>query len=658
MNILSFYLSGRLIDIDIFLFSSSFFSQPEGAQPEQYETARMMELRRVYQRAISVPTQSLESLVTEYETFENSYDKKFARTLLAESTPKIFACKTAYKERETLNKALFEGVGFDVKVHKNGIAVGDPVHTSKAADCHLDAFRRFIAWEKTNPQKLEAIGIVSAAAKKMASDKPEEEPPRVRERIALAYEKCLLTCENYPEVWLEYSHWHESAGRAGDAAEILSRARTVLPGSIMLLLAAADLEESQQNFEGMKAVYESYMVSYEEKRKAENAATGEGAIVKMMDDDTSVVYAEYIRACRRTDSQASSRKAFLRARKAPGCSWLVYAAAALVEWRYDEADKPCRNVFELGLKTYMHIPAYVLTYTNHLISLGDVGNTRVVFERALSVEKPDVSIFDAFVKFEHEYGSFESFRAAEIRRSEFLEPDTASMSSGLSSRLTAAKLVANVFERHNFIPDVAPLRSESLSHYANLGVSSIQKHMAMSVASGKKEISRQKLPPPPKAPKGAPPPLSKAVSAEAPSASAPGYATPMPMTAPRAAPPSIGLSALPVVVAPALPETLRELFNKLPGPVAFAKMPAPRVDAVLDALKNSDLTIEGKAELLAQMQGKDTRTQSMGSKRTATQMMTSDMTAAGESSSFRIPTKDVFRERQSKMQKASAEEYQ
>ena len=32
---------------------------------------------------------------------------------------------------------------------------------------------------------------------------------------------------------------------------------------------------------------------------------------------------------------------------------------------YDEADKPCRNVFELGLKTYMDVPAYVLTYTNH-----------------------------------------------------------------------------------------------------------------------------------------------------------------------------------------------------------------------------------------------------------------------------------------------------
>jgi len=615
----------------------------------------------VYMRAISVPTQSLESLAKDYEAFENSYDKKFARTLLAESAPKLFACKSAYKEREKLNEQLFEGLGYDVKVYKNGIAIGDPVHTSKAADCHLDAFRRFIAWEKTNPQKLEGVGVVSALKK--TENKPEEDPPRVRERIALAYEKCLLTCENYPEVWLEYSNWHENAGRSGDAAEILMRARTVLPGSIMLVLAAADLEESQQNIEGMKAVYESYMTAYEEKRESEKLAEGEGsAIVKMMDDDTSVVYSEYIRACRRSDSQASSRKAFLRARKAPGCSWLVYATAALLEWRYDEADKPCRNVFELGLKSYMHVPSYVLTYTNHLISLGDVGNSRVVFERALSVERPDISIFDAFVKFEHEYGSYESFRDAENRRSEFLEP---SLSVLGSSRLTVAKLVQNVFERHNFLPDVAPLQSESLPHYAKLGVSSIQKFMALSIASGKKELSRAKLPPPPKAPKGAPPPPPKKTSVALASAAAgdDGARAEQPestnsvagTTAQRAAPPSIGLSALPVVVAPPLPETLRELFNKLPGPVAFAKMPAPRVDAVLDALKQSDLTNEGKAELLAKMQGKDSRPQSNGSKRTASQMLATDAMGSEPSVSFKQPTKDVFKERQSKMQKASAE---
>lgn len=615
----------------------------------------------MYMRAISVPTQSLESLAKDYEAFENSYDKKFARTLLAESAPKLFACKSAYKEREKLNEQLFEGLGYDVKVYKNGIAIGDPVHTSKAADCHLDAFRRFIAWEKTNPQKLEGVGVVSALKK--TENKPEEDPPRVRERIALAYEKCLLTCENYPEVWLEYSNWHENAGRSGDAAEILMRARTVLPGSIMLVLAAADLEESQQNIEGMKAVYESYMTAYEEKRESEKLAEGEGsAIVKMMDDDTSVVYSEYIRACRRSDSQASSRKAFLRARKAPGCSWLVYATAALLEWRYDEADKPCRNVFELGLKSYMHVPSYVLTYTNHLISLGDVGNSRVVFERALSVERPDISIFDAFVKFEHEYGSYESFRDAENRRSEFLEP---SLSVLGSSRLTVAKLVQNVFERHNFLPDVAPLQSESLPHYAKLGVSSIQKFMALSIASGKKELSRAKLPPPPKAPKGAPPPPPKKTSVALASAAAgdDGARAEQPestnsvagTTAQRAAPPSIGLSALPVVVAPPLPETLRELFNKLPGPVAFAKMPAPRVDAVLDALKQSDLTIEGKAELLAKMQGKDSRPQSNGSKRTASQMLATDAMGSEPSVSFKQPTKDVFKERQSKMQKASAE---
>ena len=84
-------------------------------------------------------------------------------------------------------------------------------------------------------------------------------------------------------------------------------------------------------------------------------------------------------------------------------------------------------------------------------------------------------------------------------------------------------------------------------------------------------------------------------------------------------------------------------------------MPAPRVDAVLDALKQSDLTIEGKAELLAKMQGKDSRPQSNGSKRTASQMLATDAMGSEPSVSFKQPTKDVFKERQSKMQKASAE---
>jgi len=39
----------------------------------------------------------------------------------------------------------------------------------------------------------------------------------------------------------------------------------------------------------------------------------------------------------------------MRARKAPGTRWEIFAAAALLEWRYDKSEKPARNIFELGL---------------------------------------------------------------------------------------------------------------------------------------------------------------------------------------------------------------------------------------------------------------------------------------------------------------------
>ena len=43
-----------------------------------------------------------------------------------------------------------------------------------------------------------------------------------------------------------------------------------------------------------------------------------------------------------------------------------------IEWRYDKAEKPARNVFELGLKTFLNQPAYVIQYADFLIGANDV----------------------------------------------------------------------------------------------------------------------------------------------------------------------------------------------------------------------------------------------------------------------------------------------
>ena len=46
-----------------------------------------------------------------------------------------------------------------------------------------------------------------------------------------------------------------------------------------------------------------------------------------------------------------------KASKAPGKRWETFVAAALLEWRYDKNDKVARNVFELGLKSFISQPA-------------------------------------------------------------------------------------------------------------------------------------------------------------------------------------------------------------------------------------------------------------------------------------------------------------
>ena len=99
-----------------------------------------------------------------------------------------------------------------------------------------------------------------------------------------------------------------------------------------------------------------------------------------------------------------------------------------------------------------------------------------------------------------------------------------------------------------------------------------------------------------------------------------------------------------------LPGALGKFFTSLPGPVAFAKFPPPRVDAVLDALKSTDLSeaaIEGYLDEMG-YQG--------GEKRKAIELIDDPaLTASRASASSKPPVKDVFRSRQGKMQRAQAE---
>ncbi|QHO27442.1 Cleavage stimulation factor subunit [Arachis hypogaea] len=84
--------------------------------------------------------------------------------------------------------------------------------------------------------------------------------------------------------------------------------------------------------------------------------------------------AQFIRFPRRTEGVEAARKYFLDARKSPRCTYHVYVAYATMAFCLDKDPKMAHNIFEAGLKRFMHEPVYILEYADFLTCLNDDQN--------------------------------------------------------------------------------------------------------------------------------------------------------------------------------------------------------------------------------------------------------------------------------------------
>ncbi|KAM0883964.1 hypothetical protein ACQ4PT_031294 [Festuca glaucescens] len=66
----------------------------------QEESRRMTTIRKVYQKAILVPTSHVEQLWKDYDNFENSVSRTLAKGLLSEYQPKFNSARAVYRERK------------------------------------------------------------------------------------------------------------------------------------------------------------------------------------------------------------------------------------------------------------------------------------------------------------------------------------------------------------------------------------------------------------------------------------------------------------------------------------------------------------------------------------------------------------------------------
>ncbi|CAK8533072.1 unnamed protein product [Lathyrus sativus] len=370
----------------------------------QDESHRMTAIRKVYQRAIINPTHQIEQLWKDYENFENSVSRQLAKGLISEYQPKYNSARAVYRER----KKYFDEIDW------NMLAV--PPTGSSKEEMQWMAWKKLLSFEKGNPQRIDAA----------SSNK----------RVLFTYEQCLMYMYHYPDIWYDYAIWHAKGGSIDAAIKVFQRSLKALPDSEMLRYAYAELEESRGAIQAAKKIHENLL------------GDGENA--------TALSHIQFIRFLRRTEGVEAARKYFLDARKSPTCSYHVYVAYASVAFCLDKDPKMAHNVFEAGLKRFMHEPVYILEYADFLTRLNDDQNIRALFERALSSLPPEksVEIWKRFVQFEQTYGDLSSMLKVEQRRKEAFGEDatTASESS-----------LQDVVSRYSFM-DLWPCSSNDLDH--------------------------------------------------------------------------------------------------------------------------------------------------------------------------------------------------
>jgi hypothetical protein len=426
-----------------------------GADPPGQEgAARVAALRRAYHRALEVPHAALDALWAGYERFEaGTGDRTLAKRALDEWRPRFQAARALARERAALVERAAAGRALPLAPGRGG------ARAARAAG----AWRALVAWERGNPQGLDAAAL--------------------RARVQLAYDQALAAMPQHPEAWLDLAAWHARGGGGGAeaAADALRRGARAAPAALALRLAEAEAEEDAGRPDAARAVFEELVAGLDAPPKAAAAAAAaaaaepagggaeapageaaaapavaappaaaaaEGAAAAPAADAAAapaadaaaapaadaaaapaadaaaaaapqprpplspeagtLAWIQYMRFARRAGGITAARRLFLRARRWPALRWEAFAAAASLEWAHEAKDAVPRNIFELGARAHLREPAFVLAYAAFLRGAGDAPAARALFERAVAAAPPGPAaapLWDAYLALEAEAGT-------------------------------------------------------------------------------------------------------------------------------------------------------------------------------------------------------------------------------------------------------------
>lgn len=349
-------------------------------------------IRSAFHRALLTPSNSLDSIWSMYEAFENSAgNKELAKRALDEWRGKYHTCKAVCNERMALCDEL------DTKMLPLPPGKGGRYQMEQA-----QKWREFCRFERNHP---------------VSDDEFSHQA-----RVILAYEQSLSYFVHFPDIWLDYAEWRagERNENVDAAINVLNKGREALPTALALHFMAADFHEQGGNVDAAREIYEELVAD----KKGGDGDKGDDTGDRSEEDKLkTLAWIVYMRFAKRVDGVQKSRLLFMRARKFAGLQWEAYAAAARFEWLNDGNKEVACKIYELGLKSFLGSPGYVIEYAKFLVGVGDLGNARSLFERALTetADHETAPLWAAFIALEAECGGFSTVASLQARRREMLK---------------------------------------------------------------------------------------------------------------------------------------------------------------------------------------------------------------------------------------------
>ncbi|PWY92444.1 CFIA complex component Rna14 [Aspergillus heteromorphus CBS 117.55] len=403
-------------------------------------------LRKVYQRAIGVPTQAVNTLWKEYDQFEMGLNKLTGRKFLQEQSPAYMTARSSFTELQNITRDL----------NRTSLPRLPPVPGSDGDIEFLqqvETWKRWVKWEKGDPLVLK-----------------DEDMGAYKTRVVYVYKQALMALRFIPEMWFEAAEFCLHNDMETEGSDFLKHGIDANPESCLLAFKLADwlelnTESEQDPVKRGAKVREPYdklldslydLIAKARTREAQDVAHLEGNFAKMNtsnppakneddDDDQSeskardsvknaqieaVRHAHAIqigilsrtvsfgwialmRSMRRIQGKGKpgempgSRQIFADARKRGRITSDVYIASALIEYHCYK-DPAATKIFERGAKLFPDDENFALEYLKHLIDINDVINARAVFEmtvRKLAANPENVHKTKPIFAFLHEYES-------------------------------------------------------------------------------------------------------------------------------------------------------------------------------------------------------------------------------------------------------------